>query len=63
MTRGSSPKCSPTNDDEALYFEARGKDHGIVRFTFEMLESLTRVVEEKTKKKIRQARRTSKKRA
>ncbi len=46
MTRGSSPKCSPTNDDEALYFEARGKDHGIVRFTFEMLESLTRVVEE-----------------
>jgi hypothetical protein len=34
-------------DDEALYFEARGKDHGIVRFSFEMLETLTRVVDEK----------------
>ena len=33
-------------DDEALYFEFRGKDSGIVRFSFEMLETLTRVVEE-----------------
>ncbi len=33
-------------DDEAVYFECRGKDGGIVRFTFEMLESLTRVVAE-----------------
>jgi hypothetical protein len=30
-------------DDEAVYFECRGKDGGIVRFTFEMLESLTRL--------------------
>ena len=33
-------------DDEALYFEVRGQDSGIVRFTFEMLEALKRVVEE-----------------
>jgi hypothetical protein len=32
-------------DDEALYFEARGKDGGVVRFTFEMLEGL-KIVEE-----------------
>jgi hypothetical protein len=32
-------------DDEALYFEIRGKDSGIVRFTFEMLDTL-KVVEE-----------------
>ena len=33
-------------DDEALYFEVRGQESGIVRFSFEMLETLTRVVEE-----------------
>jgi hypothetical protein len=33
-------------DDEALYFECRGKDSGIVRFSFEMLETLKQVVEE-----------------
>jgi hypothetical protein len=33
-------------DDEALYFEVRGKDSGIVRFSFEMLETLKEVVEE-----------------
>jgi hypothetical protein len=33
-------------DDEALYFELRGKDSGIVRFSFEMLETLKEVVEE-----------------
>ena len=33
-------------DDEAVYFECRGKDSGIVRFTFEMLETLTKVIEE-----------------
>jgi hypothetical protein len=32
--------------DDALYFECRGKDSGIVRFTFEMLETLTTVIEE-----------------
>ena len=33
-------------DDEALYFEIRGQDSGIVRFSFEMLETLKEVVEE-----------------
>jgi hypothetical protein len=31
---------------EALYVEHRGKESGIVRFSFEMLKSLTEVVEE-----------------
>jgi hypothetical protein len=34
------------HDDEALYFELRGKDSGIVRFSFEMLETLGEVIEE-----------------
>jgi hypothetical protein len=34
------------HDDEALYFELRGKDSGIVRFSYEMLETLGNVVEE-----------------
>ncbi len=34
------------HDDEALYVECRGKDSGIVRFSFEMLETLNEVVEE-----------------
>jgi len=34
------------HDDEALYFEIRGKESGIVRFSFEMLKTLTEVVEE-----------------
>jgi hypothetical protein len=33
-------------DDEALYFAVRGKDSGIVRFSYEMLETLKEVVEE-----------------
>jgi hypothetical protein len=32
-------------DDEAIYFECRGKDDGLVRYTFEMIEGL-RIVEE-----------------
>ncbi len=34
------------HDDEALYFECRGKDSGVVRFSFEMLKTLNQVVEE-----------------
>jgi hypothetical protein len=34
------------HDDEALYFEVRGSEDGIVRFSFEMLETLTEVMEE-----------------
>ncbi len=33
------------HDEEAVYFEHRGKESGIVRFTFEMLEGL-RILEE-----------------
>jgi hypothetical protein len=34
-------------DEEAIYFEHKGKDSGIVRFSFEMLETLGKVIEEK----------------
>jgi len=34
------------HDDGALYFELRGRDSGIVRFTHEMLETLAEVIEE-----------------
>ena len=33
-------------DDEAIYFEHKGKDSGIVRFTFEQLEGLKKAEEE-----------------
>ena len=34
------------HDDEALYFEFRGTEDAVVRFSFEMLETLTEVMEE-----------------
>jgi len=34
------------HDDEALYFECKGKDSGVVRFSYEMLETLKEVIEE-----------------
>jgi hypothetical protein len=36
-------------DHEALYFELRGKEDSITRLSFEMLETLTRVVDEEEK--------------
>jgi hypothetical protein len=33
-------------DDEAIYFEHKGKESGIVRFTFEMIEGLKLVEDE-----------------
>jgi hypothetical protein len=45
-TRASSREALVYYDDEALYFELRGKDSGIVRFSYEMLETLKVVVEE-----------------
>jgi hypothetical protein len=33
-------------DDEALYLETRGKESGVVRFSFEMLRTLGEVIEE-----------------
>jgi hypothetical protein len=35
-------------DEEAIYFEHRGKESGIVRFTFEMIEGLKIVEEEES---------------
>jgi hypothetical protein len=32
-------------DDEAIYFEHKGKESGVVRFSFEMIEGL-KIVEE-----------------
>jgi hypothetical protein len=34
------------HDDESIYFEHRGKESGIVRFTFEMIEGLKIIEEE-----------------
>jgi hypothetical protein len=34
------------HDDSAVYFEVRGQDSGVVRFSFEMLQTLTEVIEE-----------------
>jgi len=36
------------HDDESLYFEHKGKESGIVRFTFEMIEGLKIVEEEES---------------
>ena len=36
------------HDDESIYFEHRGKESGIVRFTFEQLEGLKIVEEEES---------------
>ena len=36
------------HDDEAIYFEHKGKDSGIVRFTFEMIEGLKIVEQEQS---------------
>jgi hypothetical protein len=36
------------HDHEAIYFEHKGKDSGIVRFTFEMIEGLKIVEEEES---------------
>ena len=35
-------------DDEAIYFEHKGPESGIVRFTFEMIEGLKIVEEEQS---------------
>jgi hypothetical protein len=34
------------HDDESIYIEHRGKESGIVRFTFEMIEGLKTVEDE-----------------
>jgi hypothetical protein len=37
-------------DDEALFLETRGKESGVVRFSFEMLRTLGEVIEEEQEK-------------
>ena len=34
------------HDDESLYLEVRGKESGVVRFSFEMLRTLGEIIEE-----------------
>ena len=41
-----SSSSTGSQNDEAIYFEHKGKDSGIVRFTFEQLEGLKIVEEE-----------------
>jgi hypothetical protein len=36
------------HDDESIYFEHKGKESGIVRFSFEMIEGLKIVEEEES---------------
>jgi hypothetical protein len=36
------------HDDESIYIEHKGKESGIVRFTFEMIEGLKIVEEEES---------------
>jgi hypothetical protein len=43
---GMAAEVMVYHDDEAIYFEHKGKDSGIVRFTFEQLEGLKIVEEE-----------------
>jgi hypothetical protein len=42
------------HDDEAIYFECKGQNPGIVRFTFEMIEGL-KIVEEEEQPSSRRA--------
>ena len=34
------------HDDEAIYFELKGQDDGVVRFSYEMIETLKEVIED-----------------
>jgi hypothetical protein len=44
-SRGMSSEILVYYDEEAIYIEHKGKDSGIVRFTFEQIEGL-KIVEE-----------------
>jgi hypothetical protein len=44
------------HDDESIYFECRGKDDGLVRFTFEMIEGLKIVEDEEVPTNSREER-------
>ena len=42
------------HDDESLYLEVRGKESGVVRFSFEMLKTLGKVIEEEGQEEAQQ---------
>ena len=42
------------HDEESIYFEHKGKESGIVRFTFEMIEGLKIVEEEESAESSRE---------
>jgi hypothetical protein len=45
---GMSSEVMVYYDEEAIYFEHKGKDSGIVRYTFEQIEGLKIVEEEES---------------
>ena len=45
---GMSSEIMVYYDEEAIYFEHKGKDSGIVRFTFDQIEGLKIVEEEES---------------
>ena len=47
-SRGMSSEILVYYDEEAIYIEHKGKDSGIVRFTFEQIEGLKKVEEEES---------------
>ena len=44
--KGYASEVLVYRDDESVYFEHRGQNSAIVRFSFEMLETLKTVIEE-----------------
>ena len=46
ITGDYSPRCSSTAMTESIYFEHRGRESAVVRFTFEMVEGLKIVEDE-----------------
>jgi hypothetical protein len=47
-TNGLMKEVLVYHDDESIYFEHKGKESGVVRFTFEMIEGLKIVEEEES---------------
>jgi hypothetical protein len=47
-TSGRVSEVLVYHDEEAIYFEHKGKDSGIVRFTFDQIEGLKIVEEEES---------------
>jgi hypothetical protein len=43
--RGLFSEAMVYHNDDDIYFEVRGQDNGIVRFTFEMVDTLKKVEE------------------